>query len=116
VTLHLKVSDHTRGIIGRSDFARMRPDAFLINTSRAALVDQDALVSALTSGKIAGAAVDVYDEEPLPPGHPLLTAPHTVLTPHLGYVVEQGYDLYFTQVVEDIRAFLDGSPIRILNQ
>lgn len=114
VTLHLKVGDRTRGILGRDDLAAMRPDAYLINTSCAALLDQDALIHALTSGGIAGAAIDVYDQEPLAPDHPLLTAPGTVLTPHLGYVVEQGYDLYYRQAVEDILAYRNGAPIRVL--
>ncbi|AKU14831.1 D-2-hydroxyacid dehydrogenase family protein [Luteipulveratus mongoliensis] len=114
VTLHLKLGDRSRGVIGQADLRRMRADAYLINTSRSGLVDQNALAEALQTGDIAGAAVDVYDDEPIPSDDPLLAAPRTILTPHLGYVVEQGYAVYFTQVVEDIAAFLDGAPVRVL--
>ena len=114
VTLHLKLGERSRGVVGAAELERMRPDAFLVNTARAGLVDTDALVGALHGRRIAGAGLDVFDVEPLPADHPLLSAPNTVLLPHLGYVVEQGYDLYYRQAVEDIAAFLAGAPVRLL--
>jgi phosphoglycerate dehydrogenase-like enzyme len=114
VTLHLKLGERSSGTIGADEIALMRPDAYLVNTARAGLVDTHALVAALGAGAIAGAGLDVFDDEPLPRGHPLLTAPNTVLLPHLGYVVEQGYDVYYGQAVEDIAAFLAGAPVRLL--
>ena len=85
-----------------------------MNTSRGPLVDEAALVAALANGTIAGAGLDVYDEEPLPLDHPLRSAPHTVLTPHLGYVTEQNYQLFFDDVLEDIVAWAAGSPVRVV--
>jgi phosphoglycerate dehydrogenase-like enzyme len=114
VTLHLKLGERSRGAIGAAELALMRPDAYLVNTARAGLVDTDALVLALEAGAIAGAGLDVFDDEPLPHDHPLLSVPNTVLLPHLGYVVEQGYDVYYGQAVEDIAAFLAGAPVRLL--
>jgi phosphoglycerate dehydrogenase-like enzyme len=113
VTLHLRLSDRTRGIISAADLAKMKPTAYLINTSRGPLVDEAALVEALTGGTIAGAGLDVYDVEPLPPDHPLRSVPNTVLTPHIGYVSEGTYEIFFTHAVEDIAAYLDGNPIRV---
>jgi phosphoglycerate dehydrogenase-like enzyme len=114
VTVHLKLSPRTTGLVGAADLAAMKPTSILINTSRGPIVDQSALVSALTSGSIAGAGLDVYDTEPLPVGHPLLGAPNTVLLPHLGYVTEGAYRSMFEQVVEDIAAWRAGSPVRVL--
>jgi phosphoglycerate dehydrogenase-like enzyme len=114
VTLHLKLGERSRGAIGAAELALMRPDAYLVNTARAGLVDTDALVLALEAGAIAGAGLDVFDDEPLPHDHPLLSVPNAVLLPHLGYVVEQGYDVYYGQAVEDIAAFLAGAPVRLL--
>jgi phosphoglycerate dehydrogenase-like enzyme len=114
VTLHLKLGERSRRAIGAAELALMRPDAYLVNTARAGLVDTDALVLALEAGAIAGAGLDVFDDEPLPHDHPLLSVPNTVLLPHLGYVVEQGYDVYYGQAVEDIAAFLAGAPVRLL--
>jgi phosphoglycerate dehydrogenase-like enzyme len=114
VTVHLKLSARTEGLVGAADLAAMKPSSILINTSRGPIVDQDALVSALASGSIAGAGLDVYDTEPLPAGHPLRGAPNTVLLPHLGYVTEGGYRAMYEQVVEDIAAWRDGSPLRVL--
>jgi phosphoglycerate dehydrogenase-like enzyme len=112
VSLHLKLSARTTGIIGADDLALMRPTAYLVNTSRGPLVDVDALVAALVAGRIAGAALDVYDEEPLPAGHPLLTAPRTLLTPHVGYVTSGTYEIFYRDAVADIVAWLAGSPVR----
>jgi len=113
ISLHLILSDRSRGIVGAEDIARMKPGAMLVNTSRGPLVDQAALVEALHAGRIA-AGIDVYDIEPLPPGHPLLGAPNTVLTPHLGYVTEENYRAYFAGAVEAIEAFQAGQPIRVI--
>jgi phosphoglycerate dehydrogenase-like enzyme len=115
VTLHLRLSDRTRGIIGATELARMKHTAFLINTSRGPLVDEAALLNALDKGVIAGTGLDVYDTEPLPPGHALRSAPNTVLTPHIGYVSEGTYEVFYRDAVEDIAGFLDGSPQRVLN-
>jgi phosphoglycerate dehydrogenase-like enzyme len=114
VTIHLRLSDRTRGLLGRDELEAMKATALLVNTSRGPIVDEDALVGALESGSIAGAALDVFDEEPLPAGHPLLSAPNTVLTPHLGYVVEENYDVFFADAAEDVNAFLAGAPVRVL--
>ncbi|MGW0184977.1 D-2-hydroxyacid dehydrogenase family protein [Streptomyces sp. NPDC003362] len=114
VSVHLVLSDRTRGLLGAPELALMKPDAFLVNTSRAAIVDQDALLAALHEGRIAGAGVDVFDVEPLPAGHPMRTAPRLLATPHLGYVTRANYARYYGQAVEDIRAYLDGEPVRLL--
>ncbi len=112
VSLHLVLGDRTRGILGAAELALLRPTAYLINTSRAGLVDQDALLAALHAGAFAGAAVDVFDTEPLPADHPFRTAPRLLATPHLGYVTQANYATYYGQAVENIRAHLDGHPLR----
>ncbi|MEU9143808.1 D-2-hydroxyacid dehydrogenase family protein [Streptomyces sp. NPDC048349] len=114
VSVHLALGDRTRGLIGAAELALMKRSAYLVNTSRAAIVDQDALLAALREGRIAGAALDVFDTEPLPGDHPLRTAPRLLATPHLGYVTRANYATYYGQAVEDIAAFLDGSPVRVL--
>ena len=114
VTLHLVLSDRSRGIIGAADIAKMKPGALLVNTSRGPLVDTDAFVAALLGGKIR-AAIDVYDKEPPPAGHPLLTAPNTTLAPHLGYVTQDGMTEFYKLLVENVLAWLDGKPIRVVN-
>jgi phosphoglycerate dehydrogenase-like enzyme len=114
VSLHLVLSERSRGTIGAAELAQMKRGAVLVNTSRGPLVDQAALVAALHEGRIGGAGLDVYDEEPLPPGHPLLAAPNTVLTPHLGYVTEENYRVYFAGAVEAVLGYLAGSPVREL--
>ena len=116
VTIHLKLSERTRGLIGAPELEAMRPTAYLVNTSRGPIVDEDALVAALEAGTIAGAGLDTFDREPLPPDHPLRRLPNTVLTPHLGYVIEEGYRGYYGDAVEDIAAFLAGSPIRVIEE
>jgi phosphoglycerate dehydrogenase-like enzyme len=116
LTIHLLMSERTRGIVGREEFALMKPSAILINTARAAIVDETALIEALTSGKIAGAGIDVYSKEPLPPDAPIRRAPNTVLTPHLGYVTRETYEIYFPEALEDIEAWLAGKPIRIITE
>ncbi len=114
VTIHLVLADATRDLIGESELRRMRRNALLINTSRAAIVDQAALVRALEEGTIAGAELDVFDAEPLPPDHPFRRLPNVLATPHLGYVSERNYRTYFSEAVENIEAWLAGSPIRRL--
>ena len=114
VSLHLVLSDRSRGVVDAAALAAMRPGACLVNTSRSGLVDGAALVAALTEGRIAGAALDVFDQEPLPADAAILHAPNTILTPHLGYATRENYDSYFPQVVENIAAFLDGAPTRLL--
>lgn len=114
VSVHLVLGDRTRGLIGADDIRRMRSTAYLVNTSRAAIVDQDALVRALHDGWIAGAGAGVFETEPLPADHPLRTAPNFLGLPHLGYVSRRNYEGYFEGAVEDIEAFLAGSPVRTL--
>lgn len=111
VTIHQVLSDRTHGLVGARELARMKPSALLVNTSRGPIVDTAALVSALERGTLGGAGLDVYDEEPLPAGHVLRTAPNTLLTPHLGYVTEDVYRTFFGDVVEAISAFLDERPV-----
>jgi phosphoglycerate dehydrogenase-like enzyme len=114
VSVHLRLSERTRALIGAAEIGAMKPSAYLINTSRGPIVDTEALLAALESEAIAGAGLDVYDTEPLPADHPLRSAPRTVLTPHLGYVTEDTYDTFFTHAVEDVLAYLDGAPVRIV--
>ncbi|TQM11869.1 D-2-hydroxyacid dehydrogenase family protein [Pseudonocardia kunmingensis] len=115
VSVHLVLSERTRGLVGARELALMRPTSYLVNTSRAAIVDQTALVTALENGAIAGAAADVFEVEPAPAGTPLLAAPRTVLTPHIGYVTAEEYRLFYGDVVDDIAAWLAGAPVRTLN-
>jgi len=114
LTVHVLLSDRTRGLVGRNEIALMKRNAILINTARAAIVDEAALVDALVGGRIAGAGLDVYSREPLPSDAPILKAPNTVLTPHLGYVTRETYEIYFPQALEDIEAWIKGTPIRII--
>jgi phosphoglycerate dehydrogenase-like enzyme len=115
VTIHLVLSDRTRGLLGADDLRRMKRSAYLVNTSRAPIVDRQALVRALQERWIAGAAVDVFDDEPLPPDDVMRTLPNLLATPHLGYVTRANYQTFYGEAVEDIRAFLDGAPIRVLS-
>jgi phosphoglycerate dehydrogenase-like enzyme len=114
ITIHMPLSDASRGLIGADDLARMRPTAYLINTSRGPIVDEDALVAALRDGRIAGAGLDVYDVEPLPSDHPLRSLRNTLLLPHIGYVTTDNFRTWYGQVVEDVLAWADGAPIRVL--
>ena len=115
LSIHLVLSDRTRGLFQAADLAQMKPTAVLINTSRGPIVDEQALIAALRSNSIAAAGLDVYETEPLPAGHPLTTLDNVVLLPHLGYVSEAGFRQMYGQVVEDIAAFLAGSPIRTIS-
>ncbi|QFG00489.1 D-2-hydroxyacid dehydrogenase family protein [Psychrobacillus glaciei] len=114
VSIHLVLSDRTRGLIGTNELKLMKPSAYLINTSRAAILDQEALIEALRENWIAGAGIDVFDMEPLPESHPFRMLPNILATPHLGYVSEQNYSTYYRETVEDIQAFLEGSILRQL--
>ena len=116
VTIHLRLGDRSRGLIGAAELARMRPSAILVNTSRGPIVDEEALIAALLSGTIGGAALDVYDREPLPPDHPLRRVPpeRLLLSPHTGYVSEANLRRFYTETVEDIAAWQAGAPIRVL--
>ncbi len=115
LSIHVQLSERTRGLIGASELGLMKPSAYLINTSRGPIVDEAALIAALREKRIAGAGLDVFDIEPLPVEHPLRKLDNVVLTPHLGYVTEQNYRAFFAGMVDDIRAFLDGKPVRVLD-
>jgi phosphoglycerate dehydrogenase-like enzyme len=114
VTVHLKMSERSRSYVGADELALMRPEAYLINTTRGPVVDEAALTRALAEGRLAGAALDVFSVEPLPADDPLRTAPNLVLSPHIGYVTRDTYQEYFPQVVEDIESYLDDAPVRVL--
>lgn len=114
LTIHLVLSDRSRGLIGGRELGLMKNSALLINTSRGPIVDEKALLAALQSKSIGGAGLDVFDVEPLPVDHPFRKLDNVVLTPHLGYVSEQNYRKYFPDIVEDIRAYLDGRPVRVI--
>jgi phosphoglycerate dehydrogenase-like enzyme len=114
LTIHTVLSKRTRGLVGPDDLAAMKPTAYLINTSRGPIVHERALISALEGHKIAGAALDVFDQEPLPADHPLRRLENVVLTPHLGYVTAENYRVFYGDAVENVRAFLAGNPIRVL--
>jgi phosphoglycerate dehydrogenase-like enzyme len=112
LTIHIRLSERTRHLVGAADLARMKPAAYLVNTSRGPIIDESALVQALQSNTIAGAALDVYDVEPLPADHVLRGLPNTLLLPHIGYVTDGMYRNYWPQTVENVAAYLDGKPIR----
>ncbi|ENZ5480222.1 D-2-hydroxyacid dehydrogenase family protein [Serratia marcescens] len=114
VSIHLVLSDRSRGLVGRDELTAMKPTAYLINTSRAAIVDRAALVDVLQQRKIAGAGLDVFETEPLPADDAFRQLPNVLATPHVGYVADDNYRAYFTEAVEDIAAFLAGQPIRRL--
>ena len=114
ITVHMVLGDRSRGLIGASDLARMKPTAHLINTSRGPIVDEKALVEALEKGAIAGAGLDVFDQEPLPQDHPLRHLENVVVTPHIGYVTTETYEVFFRDTVENIQAFLEEQPIRVI--
>jgi len=115
LSIHLILSDRTRGIVGARELGLMKPTAYLVNTSRGELVDEAALLKALQEKKIAGAAIDVYGVEPLPTDHPIRKLDNVLLTPHIGYVTVETLSKMYQDAVEDIVAFLDGKPIRVLN-
>jgi phosphoglycerate dehydrogenase-like enzyme len=114
ISIHVVLSQRSRGLVGAADLALMKPTAYLINTSRGPIVDEAAMLKALREKKIGGAGLDVFDIEPLPKDHPLRKLDNVVLTPHLGYVALKNYQNYFAGVVEDIRGFIDGKPVRVM--
>ncbi|MDA1097687.1 MAG: D-2-hydroxyacid dehydrogenase family protein [Proteobacteria bacterium] len=114
VSIHLILSKRSRGLIGADDLALMKPDAYLVNTARGPIVDEAALLEVLQGGRIAGAALDVFDREPLPADHPLLSLDNTVLSPHMAYVTEENLRQFYQETVEDIAAWLNGQPVRVL--
>ena len=115
VTIHVVLSDRTRGLIGRRELGLMKPTAYLINTSRGPIVDEAALIEAVERGTIAGVGLDVFDIEPMPPDHPFRRLDRVVATPHLGYTCLEGFRKFFDQGIEDIDAWLEGKPIRVMN-
>ena len=114
VTIHQRLSDRTTGLISTPDFKQMKPTAFLINTSRGPIVDESALIDAINDSEIAGAALDVYDREPLPVSHPLRHCDGLLLSPHLGYVTRNTWEVFYGQTVEAILAWIAGNPIRVI--
>jgi phosphoglycerate dehydrogenase-like enzyme len=115
VTIHLVLSDRTRGLIGRRELALMKSTAYLVNTSRGPIVDEHALVEALEHGTIGGAALDVFDREPLPRGHAFRRLENVVVTPHIGYVTKATYARFYRDIVDDVVAYVHGTPTRVLN-
>jgi phosphoglycerate dehydrogenase-like enzyme len=114
VTIHLVLSERSRGLVGARELGLMKPTSYLVNTSRGPIVDEDALAQVLKERRIAGAALDVFGTEPLPVGHPFLEMDNTLITPHIGYVTRESYERFYGDAVEDILAFLDGKPVRVL--
>jgi phosphoglycerate dehydrogenase-like enzyme len=114
ISIHLVLSERSRGLIGAADLARMKPGAILVNTSRGPIVDEAALLDAVYACRIV-AALDVFDREPLPPDHPLRNAPNTVMTPHLGYGVQETWEEFYRQSMENALSFLEGTPLRVIN-
>jgi phosphoglycerate dehydrogenase-like enzyme len=115
LSVHLVLSERSRGLIGPRELSLMKPTAYLVNTSRGPIVDEIALISALEQGRLAGAGLDVFDQEPLPPNHPFRRLPNVVITPHLGYVSRRCYQIFYREIVEDIAGYLRGEPIRVAN-
>jgi phosphoglycerate dehydrogenase-like enzyme len=115
LSIHLVLSERTRGLLGPSELSKLKPSALLINTSRGPIVDEAALIAALEARAFAGAGLDVFDEEPLPAAHALRRLDNTVITPHLGYVTDETYRIFYRQAVEDVVAFSNGAPIRTLD-
>lgn len=115
VTIHYVLSDRSRNLVGADEIVLMKPTAYLINTSRGPIVNESALLAALSQKKIAGAGLDVFDVEPLPLGHPFRQLQNTVITPHLGYVTQEAYQAMFANAVENILTWLQGDPTRIIN-
>src|SRR5258707_1465623 len=114
LSVHLVLSDRSRGLVGAREIGLMKPSAILVNTSRGPICDTAAVIEALKSGRLAYAGFDVYDQEPLPINHPLRTAPNVILTPHIGYVTDENYRSSYPQIVENVVAFLDGKPVRVI--
>lgn len=113
ISVHYKLSPRSQGIVGAADIAQMKPTAFLINTSRGPLIDEAAMIAAIREGRIAGAGLDVFDDEPLPAGHFFRNSPKVIVTPHVGYVSRENYVTYYTEMVENIGGWLAGKPVRV---
>jgi phosphoglycerate dehydrogenase-like enzyme len=114
VTIHVQLGDRSRGLVTAKEFAVMKPSAYIINTARGPIIEEKALIAALNEHRIAGAGLDVFDVEPLPLDHPFRKMDNVVISPHLGYVSRQNYEIYFPDIVEDIRGFIDGKPVRVI--
>ena len=115
LSVHLVLSARSRGLVGVREIGLMKPSAILVNTSRGPICDTEAIIAALKAEQLAYAGLDVYDKEPLPIGHPLRTAPNVILTPHIGYVTDENYRSSYPQIVENVLAFLDGKPVRVIS-
>jgi phosphoglycerate dehydrogenase-like enzyme len=116
VCIHTVLSTRTRGLVTAHELGQMKKSAYLINTSRGPIVDEAALIDVLTRKAIAGAALDAYVPEPLPADHPFRTLPNVIATPHIGYVTEDTYRIFYGETVENIAAFLAGAPTRVIGQ
>ena len=116
VSVHLVLSDRTRGLVGKSDLAFMKPSAYIVNTSRGPIIDEMALIDVLERKAIAGAALDTFVIEPLPKDHPFFKTPNTLISPHLGYVIDDSYEAFYAGVIENVRAFTSGKPVRTINE
>ena len=116
VSVHLVLSDRTRGLVGKSDLAFMKPSAYIVNTSRGPIIDEMALIDVLERKAIAGAALDTFVIEPLPKDHPFFKTPNTLISPHLGYVIDDSYEAFYAGIIENVRAFTSGEPIRTINE
>jgi D-3-phosphoglycerate dehydrogenase len=114
VTIHLQLSARTRGLVTAKELSLMKPTAYIVNTSRGPIIDEKDLLAALNGRRIAGAGLDVFDVEPLPRDHPFRRMDNVVITPHLGYVSQENYARYFPDIVDDIRAWMDGKPVRVV--
>ena len=114
LSVHLVLSERSRGLVGAREIGLMKPSAILVNTSRGPICDTAAVIDALKAGRLAYAGFDVYDKEPLPIDHPLRSAPNVILTPHIGYVTDENYRSSYPQIVENVLAFLDGKPVRVI--
>jgi len=114
VSVHLKLSDRTRGLVGENELGLMKKTAYIVNTARGPIISEQALLAALNDRRIAGAGLDVFDVEPLPTSHPFRRMENVVITPHLGYVTEQNYAVFYPDVVENIKAWRDGKPSRVI--
>jgi len=115
LSINVQLSERTRGLVGARELSLMKSTAYLVNTARGPIVDEAALVAALQAGTIAGAGLDVFDQEPLPHDHPLLTLDNTILVPHIGYVTREQYQVRYRETVENVVAYLHGKPLRVLN-
>ena len=116
VSVHLVLSDRTRGLVGKSDLAFMKPSAYIVNTSRGPIIDEMALIDVLERKAIAGAALDTFVIEPLPKDHAFFKTPNTLISPHLGYVIDDSYEAFYAGVIENVRAFTSGEPVRTINE